>query len=158
MTRTKSSLLYFAAALGLGWMLTLPPAAVEAQTAGSAPVKTLRGDVAADELNPAPEQRQVATPQGGFDRAYRQAPPLVPHRTDTYQITPASNACMTCHDWPNNTKHGAPKISETHYTDRNGVRLDRVAGTRYFCTACHVPQVNAKELVRNDFQNATTIK
>ena len=76
------------------------------------------------------------------------------------QSTPADgfNACMTCHDWPGNTRVKAPKISETHYVDRQGARLDKVAGTRYFCTQCHVPQADAKPLVGNTFENATQVK
>ena len=97
-------------------------------------------------------------PAGGFERAYRQQPPLIPHRVDGYQITTDNNACMGCHDWPGNTRVNAPKISETHYVDRQGVRLDKVAGTRYFCQQCHVPQVDAKPLVGNIFKNATQAK
>ena len=28
-----------------------------------------------------------------------------------------------------------------------GNRLDKIAGTRFFCTSCHVPQADAKPLV-----------
>lgn len=93
-----------------------------------------------------------------FERAYRQQPPLIPHNIDGYEVTFTNNKCMECHDWPGNSRFNAPKISETHYVDRAGVRLDKVAGTRYFCNQCHVPQIDAKPLVGNAFQNAIQVK
>ncbi|MCL2713320.1 MAG: nitrate reductase cytochrome c-type subunit [Alphaproteobacteria bacterium] len=121
--------------------------------------KTLRGDLALDAINPPPPVVKQETPADGmFDRAYRQQPPLIPHRIESYQITKDFNQCMTCHDWPANIKAGAPKVSETHYSDREGNRLDRISGTRFFCTQCHVPQDNASPLVINTFRNATEVK
>jgi cytochrome c-type protein NapB len=105
-----------------------------------------------------PDVTKQSVPAGGFERAYRQQPPLIPHKVEGYQITGENNACMGCHDWPGNTRVNAPKISETHYVDRQGVRLDKVAGTRYFCQQCHVPQADAKPLVGNIFKNATQAK
>src|SRR5512139_1422420 len=110
------------------------------------------------EDGPPPDVTKQSVPAGGFERAYRQQPPLIPHKVDGYQITTENNACMGCHDWPGNTRVNAPKISETHYVDRQGVRLDKVAGTRYFCQQCHVPQADAKPLVGNIFKNATQAK
>ena len=121
-------------------------------------VKSLRGDTAIEEDAPAPPTLKLETPQHGFARSYRQQPPLVPHKVDGYQVTVSNNQCMDCHDWPNNTRYNAPKISETHYMDRLGNRLDKVAGTRYFCTACHVPQTDAKPLVANTFKDAVDLK
>jgi cytochrome c-type protein NapB len=120
-------------------------------------IKSLREAPLLEESN-APEVIKQATPADGFGRTYRQQPPLIPHKTDGYQITFENNQCMTCHDWPGNTRVNAPKISETHYVDRQGVRLDKVAGTRYFCQQCHVPQADAKPLVGNSFQNATQVQ
>lgn len=120
-------------------------------------LKTLRS-VPLNQLDQPPETFRQSTPAEGFARAYRQQPPLIPHKVDAYQITTDNNACMNCHDWPGNTRVHAPKISETHYVDRQGVRLDKVAGTRYFCRQCHVPQDDAKPLVGNTFENATQVK
>lgn len=122
-------------------------------------LKSLRGDVGLEDTNPAPAVTKQEMPaDGAFGRAYRQQPPLIPHRIDGYQVTLNYNQCMTCHDWPANVKAGAPKVSETHYNDREGNRLDKVAGTRFFCTQCHVPQADAKPLVNNSFQDATQVK
>ena len=122
-------------------------------------VTTLRGELSLDSTNPPPAVVKQEMPADGmFDRAYRQQPPLIPHRVEGYQVTKDFNQCMTCHDWPANIKAGAPKVSETHYSDREGKRLDRISGTRFFCTQCHVPQDNVKPLVNNTFRNATEVK
>lgn len=131
--------------------------ASQAQDGGRVNLKGL-ADTPMNEMNPPPDVMKQQTPANGFDRAYRQQPPLIPHKVEGYQITAENNACMSCHDWPGNTKINAPKISETHYVDRQGARLDKVAGTRYFCQQCHVPQADAKPLVNNTFQNATQAK
>lgn len=90
------------------------------------------------------------------ERAYRQQPPLVPHLTDKYEIDLKVNQCLRCHEWPYSNQEKAPKISDAHYVDRKGVRQDVVSGERYFCTQCHVPQADAKPLIANKFQPATT--
>jgi cytochrome c-type protein NapB len=87
-------------------------------------------------------------------RAYRQQPPMIPHRIDRYQIDLRVNKCLGCHDWPNNVEEGAPKVSETHYVSREGIALDHVARTRWFCTQCHVPQANTRPLVSNSFKSS----
>lgn len=144
----------FVALVAVALALTGPGLAQDRTT-----VKSLRGDVGLEEIGAAPPVVKQDTPSDGmFGRAYRQQPPLIPHRIETYQVTKDFNQCMTCHDWPANIKAGAPKVSETHYNDREGNRLDKIAGTRFFCTQCHVPQLDAKPLVQNTFRNATEVK
>lgn len=121
-------------------------------------LKALGGEKSLDRTNAAPDVEKQSVPAGGFGRAYRQQPPLIPHKVEGYQVTTTNNACMNCHDWPGHIEAKAPKVSETHYVDRAGERLDKVAGTRYFCQQCHVPQADAKPLVNNVFQNATQAK
>jgi cytochrome c-type protein NapB len=48
-----------------------------------------------------------------------------------------------------------PTLSLTQYLDREGRELDQIAGTRYFCNQCHVPQADAPPLVDNVFQPST---
>jgi len=120
-------------------------------------VVTLRGAVGLTEQNAAPVTLEQSKPANGFGRAYRQQPPLIPHRIDDYQVTRDYNKCLTCHGWPQYAQYGAPKVSETHYETRDGTRLDAVSGQRWFCTQCHVPQADAPELVPNAFKNATQI-
>ncbi|MGH1368904.1 MAG: nitrate reductase cytochrome c-type subunit [Maritimibacter sp.] len=87
-----------------------------------------------------------------FVRNYRQQPPLIPHSTDQYQIDLNANECLACHDWTNAGDRGAPTLSMTHYLDRAGNQLDSIAGTRWFCNQCHVPQADAPALVENTFE------
>ena len=87
-----------------------------------------------------------------FGRNYRQQPPLIPHSIEQYQIDLKANQCLRCHDWSTAGERNAPTLSMTHYLDRDGNQLDRVAGTRWFCNQCHVPQVDAPALVDNTFE------
>ena len=86
--------------------------------------------------------------EGRMQRNYRQQPPLIPQ----YQIDLRTNQCLTCHDWSKAGERNAPTLSMTHYLDRDGNELDTVAGTRYFCNQCHVPQADTAGLVGNTFQ------
>ena len=87
-----------------------------------------------------------------FGRNYRQQPPLIPHSIEQYQIDLKANQCLRCHGWSTAGERNAPTLSMTHYLDRDGNQLDRVAGTRWFCNQCHVPQVDAPALVDNTFK------
>lgn len=87
-----------------------------------------------------------------IQRNYRQQPPLIPHAISQYQIDLRTNQCLTCHDWTKAGERNAPTLSMTHYLDRDGNELDHIAGTRYFCNQCHVPQANAPALVDNVFR------
>lgn len=132
-------------------------AAGVAQEAGLQ-LRSLGGERSLEQTNTAPDIEKQSVPAGGFGRVYRQQPPLIPHKVDGYQVSTTNNACMNCHDWPGHVEAKAPKASETHYVDREGIRLDKIAGTRYFCQQCHVPQADAKPLVTNTFLNATQVK
>ncbi|WP_226623296.1 nitrate reductase cytochrome c-type subunit [Alloyangia pacifica] len=124
---------------------------VVAQTSGG--IQSLRGAAVDQELTP-PE---VYPQQEGREvRNYRQQPPTIPHSMTQYQIDLRTNQCLSCHDWTNAGDRGAPTLSMTHYLDRDGTQLDTVAGTRWFCTQCHVPQADAPTLVGNDFEASST--
>ena len=140
-----------AACLALTFAVTALTPDATAQQDG--PVQSLRGPEGLDETKEAPDVTSLETGRR-FEKAYRQQPPMVPHKVEGYQINLKVNQCMRCHDWPYNVEERAPKISETHYVDRNGVALDKVTASRWFCTQCHVPQANAPALVRNKFESA----
>jgi len=130
-------------------------------------------DEALDELNLGLEHNNVLnvpTPQvphystakpGKSDRlptAYSTAPPQIPHRIqDDLPITAEENSCMDCHDrrkligktWKKGKKIPMP---DNHYGDFNTAGgSDTVAGARYNCTLCHVPESDAKVVVKNSF-------
>ncbi|CAA7625557.1 nitrate reductase cytochrome c-type subunit [Magnetospirillum sp. UT-4] len=145
----KTKIVAIAVALGLALGLN---AGID--PAGAAEVKGLR-ETAVNAPDKAPDVYKV---QDGVkhERAYRQQPPLVPHATEKYEIDLKVNQCLRCHEWPYSDQEKAPKISDLHYIDRNGVRQDTVNGNRYFCTQCHVSQVDAKPLVENRFKPAVS--
>ena len=91
-------------------------------------------------------------------RDYLQQPPLVPHKTDGYQVNIKHNKCLSCHSWKNYRTHNATKISQTHFESRDGAVLSTVSARRYFCSQCHVPQVDAKPLVENTFQPVDSMR
>lgn len=84
-------------------------------------------------------------------RNYPEQPPVIPHSIDGYQLTLNTNRCMDCHRPQFTEGSGAPMISVTHFMDRDGQVLTDVTPRRYFCTACHVQQTDARPLVDNDF-------
>ncbi len=89
-------------------------------------------------------------------RAYPGAAPAIPHGTvDFLPITKEQNACVDCHAVAEKKKKGDPTpIPASHYVDlRNapGTRGEKVAGARWTCTACHVPQHDVAPLVRSPF-------
>ena len=70
---------------------------------------------------------------------YPGAPPLVPHAIDTMNITREKNDCMGCHkDGITIGQDVATKIPGSHY---EGTSL---AGIRYNCRQCHVPQAEGE--------------
>lgn len=84
-------------------------------------------------------------------RIWKTSPPRIPHTiADMDPITVEENTCLECHNGED-----AKKASESHFRDmRNApakVRTE-VAGSRYNCSLCHVPQTNAKPLVANRFK------
>ncbi len=117
--------------------------------AQSTQVQPLRG---AEVDEPAALDQVHKTVEGRMQRNYRQQPPLIPHSIEQYQIDLRTNQCLSCHDWTKAGERNAPTLSMTHYLDREGRELDHIAGTRYFCNQCHVPQADAPALVDNVFQ------
>jgi cytochrome c-type protein NapB len=123
----------------------------------SAEVASLRGPVDLDQAVTAPPVKRYIKDEEPIARDYIQQPPLIPHAIARYRINLKSNKCLSCHSWKNYRQYGATKISQTHFEDRDAHVLANVSARRYFCTQCHVPQVNAKPLVENDFKPITAI-
>jgi len=127
--------------------LTALPGALSAQMADP-----MRGQAALDNTNQVQEFKPMMKEQPPMERAYVQQPPLIPHEIDGYIIDANSNKCLSCHSWDNYRSAHATKISLTHFRDRDGKELSNVSASRYFCTQCHVPQVDARPLVENNFR------
>lgn len=130
---------------------------VGAAQAAAQEVRSLRGHAGIADDTPAPESKQYAKDGVPIARDYVQQPPLIPHKIEGYTINTKSNKCLSCHSWKNYRESGATKISQTHFEDREKHVLANISARRYFCTQCHVPQVNARPLVQNTFKPITAI-
>ncbi|WP_028025420.1 nitrate reductase cytochrome c-type subunit [Enterovibrio calviensis] len=120
-------------------------------TLAIAEVTSLRGDQEISENNNLPKIKVVPKNQDRFALNYVNQPPMVPHAVDGYQINQSNNACLQCHDVDVYRKTGAPRVSPTHFMDRDNKVLTQVSARRYFCLQCHVPQVQTEPLVENEF-------
>ena len=120
-------------------------------------VTSLRGSTELDQGAKAPPTKKYNKDEEPIARDYIQQPPLIPHAIAKYRINLKSNKCLSCHSWKNYRQNGATKISQTHFEDREEHVLANVSARRYFCTQCHVPQVDAKPLVENNFKPITAI-
>jgi cytochrome c-type protein NapB len=120
-------------------------------------VSSLRGAADIDQQTQAPTAKKYNKDEEPIARDYVQQPPLIPHKITNYVINLKSNKCMSCHSWSNYREAGATKISQTHFESRDKNVLANVSARRYFCTQCHVPQVNAKPLVENNFKPVTAL-
>ena len=123
-----------------------------AAAAYAADAPRLTGTTPPVETTPAPPLARDVNLEGRRAmRNYPEQPPVIPHAIQDYQLTLATNRCLTCHRRQYVEASGAPMISVTHYMDRDGQMLADVAPRRYFCTQCHVPQTDAQPLVENTF-------
>lgn len=115
-----------------------------------------------------------------FDRAYTNAPPMIPHDIDDLgEIDKNNNACLGCH-MPDVAKTmKATPIPKTHFTSfRPSVEVDsddnvkaesedqiikkdlhgKLWQGRYSCTQCHAPQTKGDLKVTNTFKPDYTDK
>lgn len=109
---------------------------------------------ALDIQDPAVKLKDFPKDNESVGLAYVHQPPLIPHSIRNYQVDKRTNKCLSCHSFKNYKKYDATKISITHFENRDGKVLSDVSPRRYFCLQCHVPQIQAKPLVGNNFQPA----
>ena len=121
-------------------------------------IASLRGDKALDAQLKKPVLKRLQADRDPVDREFVHQPPIIPHKVQGYQVNLKFNKCLTCHSWSNYKEAGATKISMTHFTDRDGNDLSNVSARRYFCTQCHVPQVDTPPLVENTFESVRSVK
>lgn len=115
-------------------------------------LQSLRGIKTIDDVSLEADVKPWQRDQDPIARDYVSQPPLIPHKIEGYQVTRNFNKCLSCHSWANYKKSGATKVSQTHFEDRERSIRANIAGTRYFCTQCHVPQADAQPLVENTFE------
>jgi cytochrome c-type protein NapB len=136
----------------VGGVLVLACGAIHAQT-GPKIVPRLTGDASPMTNEPAPPFARPIVDDKRVMRNYPEQPPVIPHSIDNYQLTVRTNRCLDCHRRQYTEASGAPMISVTHFMDRDGQVLADVTPRRYFCTACHVTQTDARPLVPSTFQD-----
>jgi cytochrome c-type protein NapB len=119
---------------------------------------SLRGATDLDEMSNEVINKRWQSDREPMSRDYVQQPPMVPHTINGYTINRNFNKCLTCHSWANYRKAAATKVSQTHFEDRDGGVLANISARRYFCTQCHVPQVDTKPLVENTFEPLFSVK
>ncbi|WMC11998.1 nitrate reductase cytochrome c-type subunit [Oceanimonas pelagia] len=137
-------------------LLLLAGLAVAAPDAGN--LEALRGKLPLDR-DPAPAR--IADPlkdQGIQDRDYIHQPPLIPHQVRDYEVDLKVNQCLSCHGWKNAASRNAPRVSPTHYENRDGLTLSDISPRRYFCLQCHVPQTGAEPLVDSTFMPVESLR
>jgi cytochrome c-type protein NapB len=105
----------------------------------------------------APELPRFINDKDNIPRTFEQQPPLTPHINDRYPINLQENKCLECHMKQAGKEEAKSVVmSDSHFVDRNGNKLDHPAGSRYFCNQCHVPQIDAEPLVGNDFRSVAS--
>lgn len=90
-----------------------------------------------------------------FDRAFENAPPMIPHDLDgLLPITTELNMCTTCHlpEFANDV--GSTPVPKSHLVDlRSGEDNEGVLdGSRYNCVQCHTPQAKVNIAIQNNFK------
>lgn len=102
------------------------------------------------------EWKQAAAGESKLiERSFENAPPLISHDiSDMGEITTDNNMCLTCHMPDVAPGLNATAIPATHLMNmQTGKKLgDKLSQERFNCTQCHVPQANAKPLVKNTFK------
>ena len=115
-----------------------------------------------------------------IDRAFENAPPMIPHSVDgMLPITINNNACTGCHTPGVAESMNATPIPKSHFTNfrpdtslakdgsivKNGKmvsntsdlktsskHLDQLSGARFNCSQCHAPQSMETAAPANEFQ------
>lgn len=122
---------------------------------GAPTIDALRGDLPIPATEPAAKSFKYINDKENIPRNFKQQPPLIPHTTDKDIINLTQNDCLDCHmKGPDEDEAKSVPMSEGHFIDRTGKKLDHPASNRHFCIQCHVPQVDAKPLVANTFKSA----
>ncbi len=114
----------------------------------------LRGTTPLDKEAAPPLMPKMVNDDLRKGRGFAMQPPVIPHQIENYQVDRSFNKCMTCHGRDRTPESQAPMVSVTHFMDRDGNFRSEISPQRYFCTQCHVPQMDVKAPVGNSFVDA----
>ena len=135
-------------------------AAMVSLVAGAAPAQQLHGLRGPTPLAEEPQARPLPREVNNDQRQARnwpEQPPVIPHTIQGYQITLNANKCLTCHGRQFIAQSQAPMISITHFMDRDLQTLAAVSPRRYFCTQCHVAQMEVEPAIESRFVDIDTV-
>jgi nitrate reductase (cytochrome), electron transfer subunit len=118
---------------------------------------TLRQGTPLDVSAPPPPIPSVVNSDIRQVRNWPEQPPVIPHQIDNYQIDLNVNKCLTCHSRTAVEVSQAPMVSVTHFQNREGQVLAAVTPRRFFCTQCHVPQMDVQPVIGNGFEDVDTV-
>lgn len=141
----------------LSMALLLCLGAATTSVAAESLVDSARGSTPVMEMSKPPVLGNSVNDDVRRTRNYVAQPPVIPHRTDSYQVDKNFNKCLDCHSRNKAEIFQAVPVSITHYQDRDGNTLEQISPRRYFCVQCHVSQENVRPLVNNTFQDVDTI-
>ena len=96
-----------------------------------------------------PDERQARTSYS--------SPPVIPHSIRGFALDAKSNECLSCHGRTRTVQVPGPPISISHFVERDGQVLASVAPSRYFCTECHLPQLDVKPPVGNTYKVLSSV-
>jgi len=145
--------------LGLGLAAALA-AAAQAPTALQNPSSPgvdngLRGPAALDAEAKPSFMPKTVNDDKRLMRNWAMQPPIIPHQIDNYQVDKDFNKCLSCHGRQRTLESDAPMVSATHFVGRDGVTRDQISMRRYFCTGCHVSQLDVTPPVRNTYKDTS---
>lgn len=139
-------------------VLLLTVVCISAAWAQQQPQPTgLRGPTPLDQSTAQPPIPNEVNDDIRRGRAYPEQPPVIPHSIRNYELSLTANQCLTCHGRQFTQQSQAPMISVTHFMGRDEQVLATVSARRFFCTQCHVPQLDAKPLVENNFRDIDSL-
>ena len=112
---------------------------------------------------PTPSAAAYSDAKPGYNdplpRAWDSIPPQIPHRVEAFlPVLADDNQCLDCHDVPkyidqpknmDRTVKSKSPMSQEHYAT---AEMEDIAGARFNCTQCHVPQSNATPLVESTYR------
>ena len=149
--KTLTTLFATAAIAVSSIMLPSITSAADAVIDSEPQVATLRGTAPLNAEVTPPIIEKVENNDLKRQRDYPQQPPTIPHDISKYQLDKNFNKCMDCHSRKLADEAQAPAVSVTHYMNRDGEFLGEMSPRRYFCTQCHVHQLESKPMVENEF-------
>jgi len=115
----------------------------------------LRGSAALDTEAAPPLMPKMNNDDLRKQRAYAMQAPVISHQIENYQVDKNFNKCMSCHGLDRIADSQAPMVSVTHFIDRDANFRNEISPRRYFCTQCHVPQMDVVAPVANLFKSAS---